>query len=60
MRFDRDFFDNRDLTEFLDYLRLKVIRKQSELIDEQIAELADEIHQSGWERIKAEFLGEPL
>ena len=43
VRFDRDFFDNNDLTDLLDFLRLKVIRKRSQLTDEQIATLAAEI-----------------
>ena len=58
VRFDRGFFDNDDLTDLLDYLRLKVIRKRSQLTDEQIATLAAEIKQSGWERIKGQFLGD--
>ncbi len=58
VRFDRSFFDNNDLTDLLDYLRLKVLRKHSQLTDEQIAALAAEIKQSGWERIKDQFLGD--
>lgn len=56
VRLDRALFEAADLTELLDYLRLKVIRRQSQLTDTEIAELADEINQSGWERIKQEFL----
>ncbi|MBX3015612.1 MAG: hypothetical protein KF832_29085 [Caldilineaceae bacterium] len=56
VRINRSFFQADELTELLDYLRLKALRRQSRLTDAEIAELADEINQSGWERIKTQFL----
>ena len=56
VRLDRTLFEAADLTELLDYLRLKVIRRQSQLTEAEIEELADEINQSGWKHIKQEFL----
>ena len=56
VRFDRDFFSQDELSELLDYLRAKVLRNRAQLTDDQIAELADEVNLSGWERIKDDFL----
>lgn len=56
VRFDRDFFSQDELSEFLDYLRAKVVRNRARLTDDQIAELANEVNSSGWERIKEYFL----
>lgn len=56
VRFDRNFFDNNDVQEMLEYLRLKIVRKQAQLRDEEVAALADEINQQGWERIRDSFL----
>jgi len=56
VRFDRDFFSQDELSEFLDYLRAKVVRNRARLTDDQIAELANEVNSSGWERIKEDFL----
>ncbi|MEZ4864400.1 MAG: hypothetical protein R3C14_24010 [Caldilineaceae bacterium] len=56
VRINRSFFQTDELTELLDYLRLKALRRQSRLTDAEIAELADEMIQSGWERIKTQFL----
>jgi hypothetical protein len=56
VRFDRNLVQPSELSEFLDYLRLKVVRRQNQLTDEEIAELADEINRSGWARIREDFL----
>lgn len=56
VRFDRNFFDNNDVQEMLEYLRLKIVRKRAQLRDEEVAALADEINQQGWERIRDSFL----
>lgn len=56
VRFDRNFFGQDELTELLDYLRAKVLRSHSRLTNEQIAELAEQVNLSGWERIKVGFL----
>lgn len=56
VRFDRSLVQPNDLGEFLDYLRLKIVRRQNQLTDEEIVALADEINQSGWERIRKDFL----
>lgn len=56
VRMDRAFFQPDELTELLEYLRLKVLRRQSRLSDAEIAELAAEINQSAWAHIKPQFL----
>lgn len=56
VRLDRNFIQPNDLSEFLDYLRIKIVRQQNQLTDEEIAELADEVNRSGWERIRKDFL----
>jgi len=56
VRFDRDFFGQDELAELLDYLRTRVLRSHSHLSDDQIAELADQVNLSGWERIRDGFL----
>lgn len=56
VHFDRTLVEPDDLGEFLDYLRLKIVRRQNQLTDEEIGELAAEINQSGWERIRKDFL----
>jgi|GEM_PF-1516603 len=56
VRVDRSLFEADELTELLDYLRLKALRRQSRLTDEQIETLADEFNQSAWQRIKTDFL----
>ena len=55
VRMDRAFFQPDELTELLEYLRLKVLRRQSRLSEAEIAELAAEINQSAWESIKPQF-----
>lgn len=56
VRFDRSVFQADELTELLDYLRLKSLRRQSQLTDEKIETLADDVNQSAWQRIKDDFL----
>jgi hypothetical protein len=56
VRFDRNFFDNNDVQEMLEFLRLKIVRKRAQLRDEEVAALADEVNQQGWERIRDSFL----
>lgn len=56
VRLDRTLFQPADLTELLDYLQLKALRRQSQLTDAEIEQLAEEINQSGWKRIKQNFL----
>ncbi len=56
VRMNRAFFEPDELTELLEYLRLKVLHRQSRLSDAEIAQLADEINQSAWERIRPQFL----
>lgn len=56
VRFDRSVFQADELTELLDYLRLKSLRRRSQLTDEQIEALADDVNQSGWRRIQEDFL----
>jgi hypothetical protein len=56
VRFDRNFFSQDELSELLDYLRIKALRSRSQLADDQIAELADVVKRSGWKRIKDDFL----
>jgi hypothetical protein len=40
----------------LEFLRLKIVRKRAQLRDEEVAALADEVNQQGWERIRDSFL----
>lgn len=56
VRMDRAFFQPDELAELLEYLRLRVLRRQNRLADAEVAELAAEINQSAWERIKTQFL----
>jgi hypothetical protein len=56
VRFNKDIFDNDDITRFLDYLELEAIRKRSQMTQEQAEMLADEIDAAGWERLKSTFV----
>lgn len=56
VRMDRAFFQPDELAELLEYLRLRVLRRQNRLSDTEVAELANEINKSAWERIKTQFL----
>ncbi len=52
IRTSRSLFNRDDLSHLLDYLQLHALRRQAQLDDAQINELADEITNTAWERIK--------
>lgn len=52
LRFPLDLVSPDEMTELVDYFFLEYIRRKSSLSDEQVAELADEIDQGVWERLR--------
>lgn len=55
VRLNRNTIDQAALVRFLDYLELEAIRKRSQLTNEQVVELADDIDRAAWERLKPTF-----
>lgn len=45
-----------DLQRMLDYLRVKNIATYSQAMDAEVAQLADEMTQSGWDSLRAGLL----
>ena len=56
IRIEQSAISLLDLQRMLDYLRFKSIVTRSQATDAAIDQLADEITQSGWEKINADFL----
>ncbi len=54
----KEAYENEDLRRFLDFQRVREIVSRSQATDEQIAELADEVAASWWEKNKGWFLNE--
>jgi hypothetical protein len=55
IRFDGELVDRSALARLLDFVELESIRRRSQLTEEDAAQLADEIDQSVWERIKHKY-----
>lgn len=58
VRLNKDMIDRDAMTRFLDYLELELIRKRSQLTQEQADALAAEIDRDVWENLKLKFLKE--
>ena len=56
LRFRRDAINEAALARFLDYLELESIRNQSQLTENQAADLAKEIDKAVWASLKDSFL----
>jgi hypothetical protein len=56
IRFDGELVDRSALARLLDFIELESIRRRSQLTEEDAAQIADEIDQSVWERIKHKYL----
>ncbi|MCU0327035.1 MAG: hypothetical protein MUF45_17660 [Spirosomaceae bacterium] len=48
--------NNTYVEQLLDYLKVKTIASTSQVTDEQIVEIADEINQSWWQANKQRFI----
>jgi hypothetical protein len=57
IKFNKDILDRENLTKFLEYLELETLRKRSNLTQEQVITLADEIDHDVWFKIKHKFVG---
>ncbi len=55
VRLNRNIIDQDALIRFLDYLELETVRRQSQLTDEQAADLAADIDRAVWEKLKPTF-----
>ncbi len=55
VRLDRNSIDQEALVRFLDYIEWETIRKRSQLSDEQVAEIADDVDRAAWSAIEAKF-----
>lgn len=58
IRFDRRLVDREALSELLDYVEAESIRKQSEMTEEQIRALADDVDRAVWEQVKHTYATE--
>lgn len=47
--------DRRRMSKFLDYLILETAREQSQLTEEEAAEIAKDIDRAVWERLRTRF-----
>lgn len=55
IRLPRGFVDEQELSKLLDYLELEVIRRRSQLSDEEAATLVADVKQSAWQQVKHLF-----
>ncbi len=58
IKLNRKLIDQETLNNLLDYLKLESIRNKSELTEELIKELADEIDVAAWKKLKPKFIKE--
>lgn len=54
----KEAYENEDLKRFLDFQRAREVAFRSQATEEQIAELAEEVKRSWWEKNKEWFLNE--
>jgi hypothetical protein len=55
IRVEPGVLDRRRVSRFLDYLILETTRERSQLTRGEAAEIADEIDQAVWERVRGEY-----
>ncbi len=55
IRLPRDFADAEALAQFLDLLDMQAIRQKSQLSDAEAAQLATEVKQDAWARVRHLF-----
>ncbi len=55
VRVSRDLIERDDLARIFDALLLHTIKRRSQLSEEEIAGVADEVKQAAWERVKHLF-----
>jgi len=58
IRFDRDSIDKNLLASLLEFLEMEQIRMKSKLTEKQARQLAKEINQKVWEKIKEKYIEE--
>ncbi|MCK6623333.1 MAG: hypothetical protein HUU32_20170 [Calditrichaceae bacterium] len=58
VRFERDSIDKTLLASLLEYLEIEQIRMKSKLTEKQAKQLAKQINQSVWEKIKEKYIEE--
>lgn len=58
LRIDRDLVDPEFFARFLDYLNVQAMRRRSQLTEEQVQELADEVDRAVWQKLKPRVLPE--
>lgn len=58
IRFDRDSIDKNLLASLLEFLEIEQIRMKSKLTEKQTRQLAKEINQKVWEKIKEKYIKE--
>jgi len=58
IRFERDSIDKTLLASLLEYLEIEQIRMKSKLTEKQAKQLAKQINQSVWEKIKEKYIEE--
>ena len=58
IRLSSELVDQEALQRLLDYLELESIRKNSELTEQQAAELADEVDLDVWQQVKHKYTGD--
>ncbi len=55
VRVENGVLSRDGVSRFLDYLLLESLREKSALTDDEAAQLADEIQQGAWERVRHLF-----
>lgn len=58
VRLNRQFFPKEAISRFLDFLSIEFVRKRSQASQDEIDQLAKEIKQKAWARIKPQFVVE--
>lgn len=60
LRIDRDLVDPEFFARFLDYLSVQAMRRRSQLTEEQVQELAEEVDRDVWKKLKPRVLPEEV
>lgn len=60
IRFDKDSVDKNIISTFLENLEIEQIRKKSRLTPKQVQNLAKEVNDRAWKKIKEKYVGAQL
>ncbi|MEM7128526.1 MAG: hypothetical protein AAF702_19490 [Chloroflexota bacterium] len=59
VRLNQQFFQKEAISRFLDFLSVEIVRTRSQATEQEIEQLAKEVKQKAWSRVKDQFF-EPV